>query len=756
MKRVWNTFLALALAVCLTGSVFSGAALYTFEDGKLPESWEEEQIQSAEDVTATELLAPLNPKASAEARNLQGYLSSLTDSPQFLTGQFDINTSGDVYKQLQQEFGLEPALYSVRYTVDASDPVFAVDEQGQETCQVINSSLSFDTAPNRNVDTVNGLLLEHYENGNVLLVHADSAIYTVCGKLAASRGLADADTYADGVIQLDRTNPDRDMQCYALFMLYQQRLLDALGRLEQSGVRAYLFRPWIEFNYNEFCGVSDEGKAAFVRVWQQTVQMFLDSNLTGYLLTYSPGCTVDTITRYPGNGYVDVLAATIYSDPDKLGALNGDYFKQYDWYCRTGKPMGFTEISCRQGNAKKAPLQARGSWYSLLKDMVQNWSAISFANCWGAHNYSLVDGAGGALGNDDGALFLDNPFTLELTEIPDYRRTATPAPGVAQLYTSGKTGYQGLEQRRYTAAALQELSLDLTRLQAVRLNTGWGITFYTGADCTGESYHYSASVDSVPAATAAKFRSCAVEPLPNVALNQQEVYASVNDGDAWKVTDGMSSTWQARMDAEDNTAPAGTAWIYVDLGKTCSVSQYVLKTAGYVDQPVGYNLREFTLQVSSDGETWRDCDRVTDNTLSKISRTIPAAEGRYFRLWITGANSASAASDRDLMVLAEWELYGLYAGHESATPAGDPAADGEAEYDPEETGEIEESNTSGEEDSSPEDDTTSGRRKVVRKTVQSYFPWWGWLLIAVGVVAVAVAVIILVLIQRKKRAAATP
>ena len=69
-------------------------------------------------MTATGILAPINPYASREAKNLYAFLASLTDSQTFLTGQFDIQNTDDIWRRTVEQLGVEPALYSCRYTVD--------------------------------------------------------------------------------------------------------------------------------------------------------------------------------------------------------------------------------------------------------------------------------------------------------------------------------------------------------------------------------------------------------------------------------------------------------------------------------------------------------------------------------------------------------------------------------------------------------------------------------------------------------------
>lgn len=738
MKRSAITAAVLALVAILLLQLTPMAATYSWQEGVVPEDWS--RIVLPEEVTAEHILAPVNPHASQEAKNLYAYLCTLVDSQQLLSGTFDITTSDKVYQEIKNEFGSETALYSNRYEVNVDAPVF--DAEGQLTSQTFTFT---------NVPEANALLKAHYDNNNVLLVHSDWGADNVCGGMAVRSGKYESS--ADAIAELDRTNPERDMQIYAIWMLYQRNLIAALQQLEDSGVKAYLWRPWVEFNYQPFTGMTEEGFDHFVRVFQQTVQDMMDSGLEGFLVTYSPGATFDTLERNPGNDYVDVYGATMYSD-DNLGKLRTQPFPNYDWYVRTGKPMGFTELSCRTGNWVKMGTQPRGNWLDTLFDIETYWPGICFVDCWSDGPYSLVNSGGDANGNDNGQLFMDSPFTLTREDVPAYRTGILAAPGVAQTFGTGDGSglYTGLEEKLYSAAELRALGLTLSSVRSLRLNTGYGLTFYSGEDGTGDFWGYGASVNGLTPAVAAQFRSLKVERIVNRAL-EKDIYASNNDAEAFKANDGIASVWRGQLQN-------GAAWLMVDLGAPCTVTQYVLKNAGYAGQLSAYNTRDFQLQYSNDGETWTAADTVQNNTLDILSRSVEPFTARYVRLYITGANSIpadGAAFDRNLVTVCELEILGVQAG-KASTVSVKPLPEPDTSHDTEEpNAEPEDSviqpDTSDAEpdDVQPDDDTPtpSKRRRVLRQTTQSFFPWWGWVLIAAGVLLAAGATVLLLL--RKKR-----
>lgn len=741
MKQILKTMAALSLVLCLLISAWTvSAAKYDFTDGVVPDGWAMQDDKDA--LTATDILQPVNPNATQEARNLYAYLCALTDSQQLLVGQFDIKGNDEFYKFVATDLGFKPALYSTRYK-QGTDPKPEWDPQNPN--QLVNKPITFS-----NVDAVNALFLQHYQEGAVLLIHADRAYRDTTLDLLIGNG-----TYSDnlGMIkEFDKTNPDRNMQAYALWLEYQAQRNAALKALEDSGVKAYLFRELIEFNMHGFFGDSD----SVVRVFQQTVENMIDYGLTGFLMTYAPSAHSDTIYANPGNDYVDVYSVTLYSKPEDSGRFKGTAFPQYDWFMKTGKPIGCSEFSCRRGESEKAASQPRASWFLSLQDIHSFWPGISWVNCWGDSAYSLVNSGESNGGNDDGLLFIDSPFTLHLGEIVDYQHTSFIAPGVAQLFKDGggSGSYQGMEERSYTAQELKTQGIDLTAVRSVRLNTGYEITFFSGADCTGDSVRYALSQKNIPAETATKFRSCMVGPVTCVSL-EKDIYASDNDQDSWKANDGLSSVWEGMLGAD------GTAWLYIDMETPYTISRYTVKNAGYAGRPEMYNTKDFQLQYSQDGKTWITLDTVTGNVLSQVTRNIPATTARYFRLLITGANSYVGANSRDLstVTIAEFELYGIPAGGSGDTPRepdAEPVIDNKEPDDGDTTITDDSSAEPDGDPSDPDDKTGDGkktttRRRVVRQTQVGYFPWWGWLLIAGGVLAVGAVVVILIVVLRKKR-----
>ena len=721
MKRIFTSFTVVLLLLCMLAGTLplTVSAVLTEEQN--------------EGITATHLLQPVNPNASQEAKNLLAYLSSLTDTDQFIVGQFDISTSDNAWNNITAQFGVSPGLYSNRYVLNhkygqAADPELVI---------------GFD-----NVDQANTLLAQHYQQGAVLLVHADQfEIQDYMAQIGIAGGRYTNDW--NMIVELDETNPDRDMELYNIWIDYCEAYIEALRDLESRGVRAYLMRPFVESNYKDFCGKTTDVYPNFVRVYQQFVERWQRSGLQGWLMTYSPGGMNDTYTRYPGNEYVDVVGVTCYCDDGIDGRRGLDGFVDYDWFRLTGKPIGFTELSCRSGGG----LASRSSWFNLLQNVINQWPRISWVNCWGDNSFSLQDyNAEGLLsaGQDDGKAFLCSPFSITLDEVQNYQQGESVIPGIVQLDESKDlTGkYIGLEEKLYTEAELKALGFSSETLGSFHVNRGFGIQFYTADNGQGEYWGYANSLKNVRGIGGGKaIRSIRITRQRNAALSEDAMaYASDNDEEAIKAIDGVGSRW---------SGTGVPAWLMIDLGKGYTVNRYVVRHAGASGEPMGFNTRDFRFQYSVDGENWITVDTITDNTGNITDRYVTPFTARYVRLLITKPNSMTGR-DAAVSTIAEFEVYGIDSGKAyGAAAEPDPVIDEDPEpeddvYDDPSLDEEPEDDTSEPEDTS-KDTKPSTLRKVIKKVVQTGMPWWGWVLIAVGCVLVAGGAVIVILLVRRKR-----
>lgn len=180
------------------------------------------------DIRAAHLTQLVNPNASQESINLLAYLYSLSDSRQMVIGQFDISTCDLEWNNIREQFGQEPGLYSNRYVLQNDD------------------SMQF-----TNVDAANELLTAHYQDGALLLVHADgfeALDYLVKLGLASGR----YEDEARMVAELDAANPERNMEMYHAWMTYLAHYLEALRDLESRGFAPIWCAPLWSLIQNPF------------------------------------------------------------------------------------------------------------------------------------------------------------------------------------------------------------------------------------------------------------------------------------------------------------------------------------------------------------------------------------------------------------------------------------------------------------------------------------------------------------------------
>ncbi len=757
MKTISKTALSLALTLLMVLSAFTASALplWDFSGGTTPDGWTRET--TLDEFEASEVLEPVNPNATQEAKNLLAYLQIVSDSAQFVGGQFDMMTNEGTKYKLFDEFGVYPGLYSARYRVDVTTPFFKGD-----TAEFAdnNKAMSF-----TDIDKVNAVYKKNYDEGAIILVHSDSAPRDLCAKQATKNK---PDLYPNGdptnaIWELDQTNPDRDMQTYALWMKYQAGVIEGLTKLEELGVNAYIWRPWVEYQNHAFCGRTQEGYDAFARVYQQTVQMLIDAGLKGFLVAYSPSYFCNILTHHPGMQYIDTYSFTMYSEASgALGKLGGILPTSYEAIVRSGKPMGFSELSCRTSDWIRVDAQARASSFDTMTSILSYWPKVAWVSYWDSGSYTTTNAEGKSNGNDDGVLYWYSENVLNLSDIPDYRTGVIQNPGIAQLFNTPNAsgGYVGLAQATYSASQLKAMGIGMDEVRALRLSDGFVATFYTGENGTGDFYCYGYSTKNIPADVAKNFKSLTVSKLDNVSLNLPEIYASIGDEDAYKANDGLLSLWEVNTMDPANAAEKGTAWLKIDLGKNFQIGRYVVKNASYANRNIVYNTADFSLQYSVDGETWITVDSVEGNTLGQVTRDIQPVIARYFRLLITKPNSSTDPNQMYLAAISEFELFGVDPGLLApVTPVAPENTDTDTDVEPDmgiDEGVVEDEKQPDDEASTdePEQEEETDKKptkKPVKNTyTETYFPWWIWVIVAGGVVVVAGGVVLLIVLKKRK------
>ncbi len=147
----------------------------------------------------------------------------------------------------------------------------------------------------------------------------------------------------------------------------------------------------------------------------------------------------------------------------------------------------------------------------------------------------------------------------------------------------------------------------------------------------GGSVTSSAAVLSVAAATAG---------MTNLALNRPAT-SSANEGAGYAPGNAVDGNLSTRW----SSAFVDPSWIAVDLGSPLVVSKVVLRwEAAYG--------KAYTIQVSSDGQTWTTAYTQTAGNGGTETLTFPAVVGRYVRMYGTARGTGYGYS------LYEFEVYG--------------------------------------------------------------------------------------------------
>jgi len=136
--------------------------------------------------------------------------------------------------------------------------------------------------------------------------------------------------------------------------------------------------------------------------------------------------------------------------------------------------------------------------------------------------------------------------------------------------------------------------------------------------------------------------------MVNLAYNKTATASGEQTGEtAAMAVDGSDATKWCHDDG------LGGEWIQVDLGEVCDISRWVIRFAG-VKENIKFNARDFTLEASTDGDSWTQISDVHGNTKTVCGRNIDTVSARYVRLTL---NTATQSNDGGARVY-EIELWG--------------------------------------------------------------------------------------------------
>ncbi len=155
----------------------------------------------------------------------------------------------------------------------------------------------------------------------------------------------------------------------------------------------------------------------------------------------------------------------------------------------------------------------------------------------------------------------------------------------------------------------------------------------------------SSALDALNAAIIASNMNLALGATVIVGAN------SCSDGAISQAIDG-SSRWGSKWCA----GGGGAQTLSIDLGALHNVVGFRLRHAGAGGENIGWNTRDFEIEVSQDNMTWSQVVKVTGNTADVTTHPIPMVNARYARLHVT-----TPQTDTDFLAtrVYEFEVYGI-------------------------------------------------------------------------------------------------
>ncbi|NDI35929.1 endo-beta-N-acetylglucosaminidase [Chengkuizengella sediminis] len=140
------------------------------------------------------------------------------------------------------------------------------------------------------------------------------------------------------------------------------------------------------------------------------------------------------------------------------------------------------------------------------------------------------------------------------------------------------------------------------------------------------------------------------ENMTNVALNkfvEADDACAASEAAVFAVDGTVTNKWCALGDAPH--------WLKVDLGVEYSIAKFVTKHAEAGGEGAAYNTKAYSIEVSTDGESWTTVTEVMENTKAISEDSIALTSARYVRLWV---NQPTQGGDQAARIY-EFEVYGF-------------------------------------------------------------------------------------------------
>ncbi|GAA0854033.1 glycosyl hydrolase [Aliiglaciecola litoralis] len=328
-------------------------------------------------------ITPNIESASPKTKALLKTLAETMFTSKILSGQ-NVGSANYLLQQnyeasvieLQQETGKIPAIFSVDYAWEV-----ALDDYTQ----------------------TNTILERHLNAGGIVTVSMHPGNPFLGGGLY-TKGTGD---YTFDDLFKPGTKP------YIFWQTVLVKVADGLEKLQQN--HTVLWRPLHEMNGAWFWwggGDADQiTHAEFKKLWLSIYTYFESRKLDNLLWVYSPnshhdeGSTIDVLTLYPGDQYVDVVALDYYSDTFSLLNKNGSV----DKLLSLNKPFGFAEFGQQS--------RSRMNNYDALNFLKNKFPQTGFVIYWHTNTDNFWPVPRSIIDNKKAKEFMNDPRVITLAEL---------------------------------------------------------------------------------------------------------------------------------------------------------------------------------------------------------------------------------------------------------------------------------------------------------------------------------------------------
>ena len=219
--------------------------------------------------------------------------------------------------------------------------------------------------------------------------------------------------------------------------------------------------------------------------------------------------------------------------------------------------------------------------------------------------------------------------------------------------SAGKT--ISLAAGNYSYSQLSSLEFDITTVTSFERDKApyaylYSVTFYSGEKFDGKCvtvYNESKSLKNQNVTF--KPKSVVVtRELPKSILHGSTVTVSGSTDMAENLTDGKDTYWMNNS--------LGPKSIVFDLGKIYNVYGVSLAHALSIKMPSDFNTKDFSVQVSTDGNVYKKVAELANNDKGVTTFYFAEEPARYIKIYIT--KGCSLAADPEMSAIVEVEAYG--------------------------------------------------------------------------------------------------